>query len=144
MFKYSGENLPNSLCHFLNHKSVFLQILDHLSVSWKITPLYLFSSNVINVGQEEPIKLRIFETLMYSGQNLSILSCQFWNDTSIPLQIFYHSPVSIHIYILCKFVARAFSTLDKRIPSKTLFWDFRVLWWKVTMVLMSLSKPQVP
>ena len=24
-FECSGENLPNSLCHFLNHKSVFLQ-----------------------------------------------------------------------------------------------------------------------
>ena len=32
-----GENLPNSLRHFLNHKSVFLEVLHHSSVSWKIT-----------------------------------------------------------------------------------------------------------
>ena len=41
-FNCSGENLPNSSCHFPNHKSVFLQILHHSSVSWKITSLYFF------------------------------------------------------------------------------------------------------
>ena len=45
-FKSSGENFPYSSCHFLNHKSVFLQILHHHSVSWKITPLYSFKSNI--------------------------------------------------------------------------------------------------
>ena len=45
-FNCSSENLPYS-CHFPNHKSVFLQILHHPSVSWKITPLYLFRSNII-------------------------------------------------------------------------------------------------
>ena len=39
----SGENLPNSSCHFPNYKSVFLQTLHHSSVSWKITCLYFFS-----------------------------------------------------------------------------------------------------
>ena len=42
----SGENLPYSSCHFPNHRSVFLQILHHSSVSWKITPLYFFRSNI--------------------------------------------------------------------------------------------------
>ena len=42
IFKWSGEKLPNSPCHFPNHKSVFLQIFHHSSVSWKITPLHLF------------------------------------------------------------------------------------------------------
>ena len=31
--KCSGENLPYYSCHFPNHKSVFLQILHHSSVS---------------------------------------------------------------------------------------------------------------
>ena len=39
-FKCSGENLQNSSCHFPSNKSVFLQILYHSSMSWKITPLY--------------------------------------------------------------------------------------------------------
>ena len=59
-FKCSGENLPNFSCHFPNHKSVFLQILHHSSVSWKITPLYCFSSNIIYFGHKEPIKMQIF------------------------------------------------------------------------------------
>ena len=44
--KCSCENLLYSSRHFPNHKSVFLQILHHPSVSWKITPLYFFRSNI--------------------------------------------------------------------------------------------------
>ena len=32
-FESSGENFPNASFHFPNHKAVFLQILDHSSVS---------------------------------------------------------------------------------------------------------------
>ena len=32
-FECSGENLPNSSCHFPSKKSVFLQILHHSSMS---------------------------------------------------------------------------------------------------------------
>ena len=45
-FQCSGKNLINSSCYFSNHKSVFLQILHHSSLSWKITPLYFFRSNI--------------------------------------------------------------------------------------------------
>ena len=68
-FKYSDENVPYSSCHFLNHKSVFLQILHHFSVSWKKTPLYLFSSNVIYFAQKQSIKVEIFENIECSDQN---------------------------------------------------------------------------
>ena len=62
-FKCSGENLPNFSCHFSNHKSVFLQILHHSSVSWKINALYFFRSNIKYFAQQEPMKVQIFETL---------------------------------------------------------------------------------
>ena len=58
----SVENLPNSSCDFLNHKSVFLQILHEASVSWKIIPLYVFRSNVIYFAQKGTIEMQIFET----------------------------------------------------------------------------------
>ena len=74
-FKHSAENLPNSSCHFPNHKPVFLQILHHSPVSWKITPLYFCSSNNIYFARKEPIKVKIFETFEYSNQNLSNSSC---------------------------------------------------------------------
>ena len=92
-FEYSGQNLSNYLCQFLNDKSIPLQILHPSSVSWKITPLYFFSSNNIYFAQKEPIKMKIFETFKCSGQNLSNFLCQFWNSKSNPVQILYPSTV---------------------------------------------------
>ena len=43
---------------FETTRSGFIQILHHCSVSWKITPLYLFSSNLIYFGQKEHIKVK--------------------------------------------------------------------------------------
>ena len=89
----SGENLPNSSCHFPSNNSAFLQILHHSSLSWKIAFLCFFSSNNIYFAQKEPIKVKIVETSECSGQNLSNSLFQFWNTTSrflskfsIPLQ----------------------------------------------------------
>ena len=64
---------PNSSCHLPNHKSVFLKILHHSSVSWKITFLYFFSSNNIYCAQKE---VKSFETFECLGQNLSNSSFQ--------------------------------------------------------------------
>ena len=91
--KCSGEDLPNFSCHFWNHESVFLQILHHSSVSWKISSLYFCSSNNIYLAQKEPINVKIFGTFECSGQNLSNSLSQFWNNKSIPLQILYPSSV---------------------------------------------------
>ena len=93
-FKCSGKNLSNSLCQFWNDKSTPLQILYLSSVSWKIIPLYFFSSNNIYFAQKEPIKVKIFETFERSGQNLTNSLCQFLNDKLIPLQILYPYSVS--------------------------------------------------
>ena len=86
-FECSGQNLSNSLCQFLNDKLIPLQILYPSLVSWKITPLYFFSSNNIYLAQKEPIKIKNFETFECSDQNLSYFLCQFWKNKSIPLQI---------------------------------------------------------
>ena len=63
-FKCSGENLSNSSCHFPNHKSVFLQILHHSSVSWDVITSELFSWNVMYFQQKESIKVRIWWNFM--------------------------------------------------------------------------------
>ena len=60
------------------------------SVSWEITPLYVFSSNNIHFAQKESIKVNIFEIFKYSGQNSLNSYCQLWNK-SIPLQILHQS-----------------------------------------------------
>ena len=39
----------------------FIQILHHYSVSWKITPVYFFSSNLIYFGQKHPIQVKFLD-----------------------------------------------------------------------------------
>ena len=106
IFECSGQILSNSLCQFWNDKSIPLQILYPSSVSWKITPLYFFSSNNIYFAEKEPIKMKIFETSEHSGQILSNSLCQFWNDKSVPLQILYLSSVSWKIIPLYFFSSK--------------------------------------
>ena len=117
-FKCSHQNLSNSSCQFWNDKSISLQILYPSSVSWKITPLYFFSSNKIYFAQKKPIKVKLSEAIECSGQNLSNSLCQFWNDKSIPLQILYSSSVSWKITSLY-FLAQTIYTFLKR---STLKW----------------------
>ena len=93
-FECLGQILSNSLCQFWNDKSIPLQILYPSSILWKITPLYLFSSNNIYFAQKKSIKVKIFETFECSGQNVSNSLCQFWNYKLIPLQVFHPSSVS--------------------------------------------------
>ena len=119
-FECSGENLPNSSCHFLSNKSVFPQIFHRFSMSWKISPLYFFSSNNISFAQKELIKVKIFETFVCSGHNLSNSLCQFWNDKLIPLQILYPSSVLWEITPMY-FLAQKIYNLLKR---SLLKWKF--------------------
>ena len=47
------------------------------------------------------------------------------------------------LLIIVKHNSQKFSNLDKRITSKSQFWDIQVFWWKFAIFLMSLSNPQV-
>ena len=96
-FERSGQNLSNSLCQFLSDKSIPLQILYPSSVSCMIIPLYFFTSNVMYFAEKEPIKMKFFETFECSGEILSNLLCQFWNNEFIPVEILYPSSVSWEI-----------------------------------------------
>ena len=83
-FECPGQNLSNSLCQFWSNKSIPLQILYPSSVSWKITPLYFFSSNNIYFAQKEHIKMKNFK-------DFQVLRSKFWNDKSISLQLLHNS-----------------------------------------------------
>ena len=91
---------------------------------------------------KKPIKVQIFEVLECLDQNSSNSSCQFWTDKSIPLQFLHPFLLSWHITPL-KFEGHPFSILDKRILSKTQFWDFQVLWWKFDKYLRSILEAQI-
>ena len=99
-FKRSGQNLSNSLYQFWNDKSTPLQILYPYSFSWKITPLYFFSSKNVYFPQKEHIKMKIFETFKCLAQNLWNSLCQLWNYKSIFLQILCHSTLPWQITLL--------------------------------------------
>ena len=95
-FECFGENLSNS-SSFSKQQISFSSNFASLFNVWKITPLYVFSSNNIYFVQKEPIKVKIFETVECSGQDLSNSLCQFWNYKPILLQFLYSSSVSLTI-----------------------------------------------
>ena len=127
-FKCSDQNLSNSLCQFWNDKATPLQILHHssVSVSWKITPLYFFSSNKLYFAQKNYIKVKIFNTFDCSGQNLSNSLCQFWNDKLIPLQILYPYSVSWKITPLYFFRSNNFYFVQKGYIEMKVFETFDI------------------
>ena len=60
-FRLLGALMKVHLIHhaiFETTRPGFIQILHHYSVSWKITPLYFFSSNLIYFGQKQPIQVK--------------------------------------------------------------------------------------
>ena len=59
----------NFLCQFWNNKSILLQILYLSSVSWKVIPLYFFSSKKIYFAQKEPSKNEKFWDFQVLGSS---------------------------------------------------------------------------
>ena len=121
---------------FPNHKSVFLQILNHFVVSWKITPLCFFRSNVIYFAQKEPIKVKIFRI---SSAQVKIHQILVIFETTN--QFFFKFCITIQchkIQLLYNFLAEILYTFNKRSLSKYKFgeisceqskvWNF-ALWW---------------
>ena len=143
LFEFSGQNLSNSLCQFLNNESILLQILYPSSISWKITPLYLFSSNNIYFAHKEPIKLKIFETFERSGQNLSNSLRQFWNNKSIPLQILHPPSFSWKRTPLYFFSSNNIYFAEKEPIKVEIFETFWVLGLKFVKFLMLIFKQRV-
>ena len=70
-FECACQNLSNFLCQFWNDKLIPLQIVYSCSASWKIIPLYFFSSNNIYFAQKERIINENFWDFRCLGQNSS-------------------------------------------------------------------------
>ena len=130
------ENLPNSPCHFWKHKSVFLQILHDSSVSWKITPLYFFRSNVIYFAQKKPTKVEVLRILSAQAKFTKFLSflkqkISFSTNFALIFSDMRHNSSML-------FLAGILYTFNQRNLSKYKFgeiwreqskvWDF-ALWW---------------
>ena len=89
--------IPHAI--FETTRSGFIQILHHCSVSWKITPLYFCSSNLVYFGQKEPTK-RNFQTFEWLSENSPNSSCNIWNHKSVFLLTLHHSSVSWDLTLL--------------------------------------------
>ena len=101
--KCSSQILWNALCEFWN-ELIPLQILYPSSVSWKINPLYFFSSNNIYFAQKKSIKMKIFYTFECLGQYLSNLKRQVDsspNFVSLFRKDYCSVLFSLKQYILC-------------------------------------------
>ena len=82
-----GKNLPSFSCHFWKYKSFFLQTVffssNRCSVLSKITPLYVFNSNMLCFGQRQLIKVQIFKIFECSDENLPKSLCHFPNRKEV-------------------------------------------------------------
>ena len=111
-FECSGEILSYSSYHFLNHKPVFLQILHHSSLSWKITPLYFYRSNGTHFPQKEPITVKI---LRISSAQVKIQQILFIFETIN--QFFFEHLITLQCQekqIFDTFLAEIVYTFNKR------------------------------
>ena len=135
--------LSNFLCQFWKGQSILSQILYPSSASWNITPLHFFSSNNIYLAENEAIKMKIFDTFKCSVQNLWNFLCQFWNDTSIPLQILYLFSGSWKIITLYFFSSKNIYFPQKEPINRKIFWDFRVVGSNFVKILLQILKTGV-
>ena len=135
--------LSNFLCQFWKGQSILSQILYPSSASWNITPLHFFSSNNIYLAENEAIKMKIFDTFKCSVQNLWNFLCQFWNDTSIPLQILYLFSGSWKIITLYFFSSKNIYFPQKEPIKRKIFLNFRVVRSNFVKFVMSILKRQV-
>ena len=91
--KCSGKNLPN-------HKSVFLQILHHFSVSWKLLLCIFLAQTFYTLFKRSPLictLLRLLSARVKIPQITYVnfeTTAQFPNYKSVFLQILRHSSVS--------------------------------------------------
>ena len=64
---------PISHAIFETTRSGFSQILHHCSMSWKITSLYFFSSNLIYFGQKVPIEVKLLDFWVFGWKFIKFL-----------------------------------------------------------------------
>ena len=79
-------------CYFPNQKLVFLQILHHSLVSWKVTPLHFFRSNITGKDQSANIwdfwvlTSKFTKFLSFLKQQISFIS-NFFYQSLVPSNI---------------------------------------------------------
>ena len=114
---------------FETTRSGFIQILHHGSVSWKITPLYFSSSNLIYFEQKEPIKVKVSDFGVVGWKFPKFPMSYLKPQVSFSLNFAsLFSVMRDKSSVLCIYLYTLYD-LDKRSPSKCKISDFRLLTW---------------
>ena len=96
--KCSGKNLPNSPCHFRNHKWVFFLILNYCSMSRKISPLYFLGQTLYALKKRDQSKCTFFRLL---SVHIKIHQILVIFKTRISFSSIFVSLFSIMRHLLC-------------------------------------------
>ena len=141
--KYSVENLPNSSCHFPNHKSLFFSNFAWFFSVLKNNSSFLFLGQMLYTFKEmdrSKCKFLRLECLDKNSPN----SCYFWNNKSAFLQILHHSWVSRNITPLY-FFSWNFIHFQQKEPIKVQFgkisreqskvWNFAPWWTSFVQII---------
>ena len=114
--------------------------MHHPSVSWHIIPMKISSWNIVWFGKKEPIRAQIFRLLSALMKvhpiPHAILKPQIQGLFQFCINVQCHERL-----LLCIYVAQTLHLIKERIEKKC--WDFWVVEWKLTKLLMSRLKPQV-
>ena len=112
--------MSNSLHQFWNNKSIPLQILYPCSVSWKIIPLYCFSSNNIYFIIYIHIYTLKWKFLWLSSARLKVCQIPYanfkrtsWFLYKFCIRLQFHEGL-----LICTFLAQTIYTLLTRSPLK--------------------------
>ena len=129
-FKCSGQNFPYSSCHFPNHKSVFLNILHHSSVSWKIIPLPFFKSTLHTMHKRKQSKWKFWEFWVLRSKFTKFLSflkqqISFSSNFASLFSVMRHNPLYL--------ISWNFIYFQQKEPIKL------QIWWNFTWEVESLK-----
>ena len=112
-------------------RSRFIQILHHCSVSWKITPLYYFSTNLIYFGQKEPIEVKFSGFWLVAWKFTKFLMSYLKLRISFSFLKFYITSLLWETNLLY-FFSLNFIWVRQTSPSKCKISDFCMLTWNFT------------
>ena len=80
----------HSIAHviFETLRSGFIRVLNHCSVSWKITPLYFLAQTLYTLDKKSPSKWN-FQAFVWLNENSPNSSCRIWNQKPVFLYVNY-------------------------------------------------------
>ena len=113
-----------------------------IDIQCDYTQLTFWAQTLCTLVKTSTLKCKFLRFLSARVKIRQILHVNF----ELTNQFLFKFSIIVHCHdtqLPCKFWAHTFSNFDRRIPSKSQFWNFREFWWKFAKFLMSFFKQQV-